>query len=266
MKHHYHPNKLISDIHSNAQNEIFATIGEIAEIADDERTAKAREDYQIFADVSNAIKLGDALCFQMRYREALLYYEKARQSRPNDYDILRRCAVRYMSTMQLEKAREILLHCLKVEGGDMWDITYKLACIDYYQGNYEVALQKFIECYAFCDGSDELIIAVIYWEIMCLVHLNRDITAAIDKFNEDMDVGHHYGYGKAVELFKTGVNAPIEGFPTELCKHIYLYGEAMYYKYKGDKENFEKSFSLAKSLDTYFSSFVYLAILSEKQI
>lgn len=264
MKHHYHPNKLISDIHSNAQNEIFAPAGEIAEISDDERTAQARQEYLISGEASRAIKLGDALAFQMRYREALLYYEKARKAHPNDYDILRRCAVRYMSTMQLDKAKTVLLQCLQAEDSDMWDITYKLACIDYYQGEYENALQKFVKCYSFCNGSDELTIAVIYWEIMCLVRLNRSVDSALTRFNENMDVGHHFGYGKAVELFKTGVKEYIDGFPTELCKSIYLYGEAMYYKYKGDKESFKRSFLLAKSLDTYFSSFVYLAVLCEK--
>ncbi len=167
-------------------------------VPDDEGTANARKKYEENPSYDNVMRLGDALSFQMRYREALECYKEAVKLRPASYIAHRKCAVRYLSTLQLNKAEEAFMWCDE-RATDKSDTRYMLGCCAYYKYEYLKALKLFKECMTlFSDG--DMLVASVYWAIACSVQLGLkadDLVSEID----GIEIGHHEGYLKAVQLF-----------------------------------------------------------------
>lgn len=258
-----HNHKLISDIHSTLEIEFH---GARMRVPDTDEVSECRRILGDNPDSAEALlRLGDALAFQMRYREALIYYEKAAAVAPDNYEARRKCAVRYMSTMQIDKAEREFLWC-RGRAEDMLDIEYRLALCDYYKGDFLKAREGFLECYPLAVGNDEMYIAVIYWHILCQVKLGEGVMPALAHFSEGLDAGHHIGYMQTARLFAGGdpksARVGVEGHG-ELAESIYLYGLYHYYIYNKDNAAAEKALKEMLELNTYFSSFAYLGAFSE---
>lgn len=258
--HSHGPEKLISAIHSNCRKEIF---GEEFYVPDDSKTAKARASLDE-TSAASLTALGDALVFQMRYREAIDCFIKALSLSPESCDLHRKLGARYMSTLQTDKAEAEFLLCEK-STDDLLDIKYRLALCAFYRKNYSLAKQHFAECYPYCENNGEMLIAVIYWEIICSVKLGEDVSAALSRYSENINCGHHLGYKFAVKLFIDNdvTNLYETENDTELGLTLYLFGLYHYQIYKKSFADANKTLKYMLSLDTYFSSFVYLAALCE---
>ena len=260
-KNHSHA-RLISDIHSTAERELFCFDKSLS-VADDENVRAKRAEL-VLGDRQSLLALGDALAFQMRYNEALEYYEKARSAFPDDYDCHRRCGARYLSVLNIDAAEREVLWCLS-RTDDKLDILYRLALCAYYKGDYAKARDGFFECYALCESNGEMYVAVLYWHIQCLVRLDEDINPALGRYTEELDGGHHVGYMRTVKLFlHDGASNADTICEDELNLSIYRYGYYAYLLYKGQKQDAVRELEGVLGLNTYFSSFAYLGAFSEK--
>lgn len=307
-----HRHKLISDIHSDRERELdvnfksaFASEdfvkkeGFIAEgsayadaIADDENVREKRA--KLKDDKQSLLALGDALAYQMRYNEALVYYTRACELYPDDYESLRKRAGRLLSVLRVDEAEEAFNICL-ARTDDKLDIIYRLALCAYYRGDFSGAKEKFISCYELSGDNGEMYVAVLYWHIQCAVRLGEDVNGALKYYYDGLDFGHHIGYMRTVELFlketKHCANADLNskhnlniGTSDSICNEaasgtdceiagedddelniaIYKYGVYAYLLHKGCE--YEARLALNDTLDhdTYFSSFAYLGAYSEK--
>lgn len=293
-----HTKKLISDIHSDSVQELrfksalaSDAFGDrtyaASEIADDENVREKRA--KLKDDKESLLALGDALSYQMRYNEALVYYTRACELYPDDYVCLRKRAGRLLSVLRVDEAERAFNVCL-TRADDKLDIIYRLALCAYYRGDFKSAKDKFISCYELSRDNGEMYIAVLYWHIQCLVRLEEDVNDAMKYYYDGLDPGHHIGYMRAVELFllddrnreinpglglyavaDMGANAG-KGICNEVANEvadelniaIYKYGVYAYLLHLGCE--YEARLALDDTLnhDTYFSSFAYLGAYSEK--
>ncbi len=233
-------------------------------IEDDEGTKKAREAYALDDSFSNAIALGSALAFQMRYHEALLYFEKAKEMDPSSYLAHRKCAGRYFSTLQLEKAAEEFSWCI-AHADDKLDPLYMLGCVKYCQGEFKKAEESFKECLDLAKDDADMYVGVLYWLVACSIRMNEDYSGIIATFDESMKIGHHTGYLETLKLFKNGLfeENHIES-ENEIQRCIFAYGVHLYYLSEQNCQKADEYLDKALSLDTYFASFAYLAAYCEK--
>lgn len=257
----------ISEIHSSIAREMpKMEIEKPIKVADDEQVKACRVAVDAVPNNKQALlALGDALAFQMRYREALKFYEKARNLYPCDYEAHRKCAIRYMSIMEIEKSEKEFLWCGE-RTDDNLDIVYRLALCKFYKADFETAKQLFLKCLPLCANNDEMLIAVIYWLLICFVKLNESYEYALSLFSENIIAGHHVGYMQAVRLFAYDDASAVDAINSndELNMSMYLYGLYNYYLAKGRKISAEIVFDDTIKLNKYFSSFAYLGAYSEK--
>lgn len=255
----------ISDVRAIRDQELVFSNAYARLVPDDERTKKARAELAAFPDDFNRIvALGDALAFQMRYREALECFEKACEMRPDDYKVRRKCAGRYLSTLKLDKAEKAFAWCLE-NTDDRLDALYMSACCKYYQGEYEKAKVMFDECVELAKNNGDMYVASLFWTIACSVQLGKSIDEDIAKFHGDVQIGHHTGYLQTLKLFAGAPLAECDTIPKEdelqLC--IFTYGVHLYYKHKQNAFLADAFLAGTLNLDTYFSAFAYLGAYTE---
>ncbi len=256
--------------HSLASSIIATSIDELMnegkyerKIEDDEATKEARSSYASDPSFLNAMALGNALSFQMRYHEALGFYEKAKEMKPSDYSSHRKCAGRYFSTLQLEKAVEEFSWCL-AHAIDKLDPLYMLGCVYYCKGDFPKSKEAFSQCLELAKDNADMYIGVLYWLIAGDIRTNGGYEEDIAKFDDSIKIGHHTGYFEALKLFK---GVPIDGCDIdsedEIQRCIFAYGAHLYFLSKNDEALSKRYLEKALSLDAYFASFAYLAAYSE---
>lgn len=131
---------------------------------------------------------------------------KARDLRPDDYKIRRKCAGRYLSTFDLDKAESAFTWCVD-NTSDRLDALYMLACCKYYQGEYEKAKVMFDECIDLAKDNGDMYVAALFWTVACSVQTGQDVAGDMAKFSENIPIGHHTGYMQSLKLF-AGKNLP----------------------------------------------------------
>ena len=149
------------------------------------------------ADFDGLMDLAKALCWQLRYREAVDVYTKAIELRPEELTGYRQRAARYITTLQPEKAISDFLRCREL-GGDAQDISYRLGICYYLAGDYKAAMEELEVCYPLCD--EEMGIAVIYWHTLSAWRSKKETTLLKEKYHLGMDVRHHTAYEFAMRV------------------------------------------------------------------
>ncbi len=206
------------------------------------------------------LALGEALCRQLRYREAIGAYDKAASLLPGDIRAYRGRAGRYLSTLQPEKAKADFIRCLEL-GGDRLDCIYRIGLCDYYAGNYADSNAKFEEAMPLCD--DEMGIAVIYWHTLGSFRGGGE-PCLLKRYREGMDAGHHTAYEKAVRLFSGKIAADeilrqLENERDDMEFVIILYGICVYLQSRGLERKAGDLMEALLSRDTFWFCYAYLA-------
>jgi len=170
------------------------------EVGDDENIFLLREsdDYQ------SRLLLGNALCSQYRFREAIEAYRSAELIRGDDPALYIRLGGAYLTVRKFDRAEAAYRRALSLgvpESGVGYQRGFRL----YLLGDFEEAEKQFRKCLP-CGG--ELEIAVIYWRCLCRMRLTG-APQQPEGFRQDMEVGHHTAYKRAAELF-AGMRSPEE--------------------------------------------------------
>lgn len=229
-----------------------------------EDTKKITELRKTAQDGESFLALGDALCGQLRYREAIEVYSKAIVVMPDDIRAYRSRAGRYLATLQTEKAEKDFYRCREM-GGDPLDMSYRLGICCYLSGRYEEAFSLFEQTYPLCD--DEMGIAVLYWHTLSNYQIGTE-PSLISKWQNNMAVGHHTAYEKAVRVF-CGVETA-EDLLLELEREkddmefvIALYGACIWMRWNGREVEYDKRMKSLLQRDGFWPCFAYLAAWNE---
>lgn len=141
------------------------------------------------------LALGKALCYQLRYREAVEVYTRAIALDPGDIRGYRQRAARYLTTLRPKLAEADFLRC-RALGGEALDISYRLGLCRYYAGEQALAMEELERCWPLCD--DEMGIAVIFWHTLSAWRAGKRPTLLEDHYRPGMQAGHHTAYALAM--------------------------------------------------------------------
>lgn len=257
-KNHFH--KLFGEIHADYKSQF-----ENAEltVADDDTVAACRK--KLSGDPDNydyITELGGALCYQLRYREAYPVYEKAIGVSPDRVFAHRRLALCALKLLNFNKATEEFYVCGEHSGMNL-DLLYRIGLCRFYSGNFSEAESCFEKCYGLCENDGDMYIAVIYWHILSLVRQSKDLSPAIEKYSDDIKIGHHMGYLLTAQLFSEHKNidaliADTRG-ADEMTYTILLYGAYHYALHIGDEHKAKHYLAEMLGYKTYWASFCWIA-------
>lgn len=175
--------KFFSDIHASAASQLD---GAPCGLSDSPEVAALRgtETYE------ELLALGKALCFQLRYREAVEVYSRAIAIQPDDMRAIRQRAARYLTTLRPKEAIRDFLRC-RALGGEEQDLSYRLGLCYYLAGDYRQAMNELERCYPLCDA--EMGIAVIFWHTLSAWRSESE-AKLLRFYRTGMAVGHHTAY------------------------------------------------------------------------
>jgi len=244
--------QFFADIHANAASQLGnAPCG----ITDSPEVAALRSG----TTYEELLQLGKALCYQLRYHEAIEVYSRAIALAPNHIAAIRQRAARYITTLQPEKAIRDFLRCREL-GGDEMDISYRLGICYYLSGRYAEAMEELTHCLPLCD--DEMGIAVIFWHTLCAWRINRMPVLLYRGYREDMQVGHHTAYAFAMALAAERISLTqarnmLQNQPDDLEYSIMAYGVAEFMEHNGMDAAALRKKLLAR--DGFWISYCYVA-------
>ena len=256
---HDHKN-VFDEIHSMPVNELD---GYPHELKDSPAVSalRGRLDYGPLMD------LAAALVRQLRYRDALEVYDVVVVLYPDSLEARLKRAVRYVTTLQSEKAIAELLDCRK-RGAGLEDINYRLGIAYYYAGDYQKAMDELSEVYPIYDG--EMGIATMYWHTLAALRIGAD-PSLLPRFTEDMEVGHHRAYKFAMKVV-SGL-LPWEEAMAELPKEtadldyaMMAYGMAVLAQSRGEAALASQLVDTVIPRDSFWIGFGYLAAYNDRKL
>ena len=246
--------KYFADIHGTPASQMG---NESCELSDTVEVAKLRnaETYD------ELLALGKALCYQLRYREAVEVYTKAISRSPEDIRAYRQRAARYITTLQPLAAIQDFLRCRSL-GGDEVDISYRLGLCHYLAGNYAEAMKELEHCYPLCD--DEMGIAVIFWHTLSAWRLQLPTKLLNAAYHPGMNVGHHTAYEFTMAVASgrcelVDAMKRLEAEPEDLEYSIMAYGVAAVLNHMDKKNEAKKLIRNLLERDGFWISYAYIA-------
>ena len=180
--------------------------------------------------LSNLLKLGKALSFSLRYREAIEVYLQALEYDPDSPEAHRLLAGRYLTTLQSDMALSEFTWCLE-HGGDAVDCRYRMGLSLYFKGSFTGAMDEFE---AIVDEADsEMKAAIIYWHSLSAIR--QGCTLSLLSFIPSRDeVSHHRAYYDGLLFFRgeitaSSLRAMTEREECDMEYSIRMYALAVYF-------------------------------------
>ncbi len=237
-------------------------------VRDNELVAEARKRLSLAKDSAQAhVELGDELCFQLRYKEAIECYLSALSLQPDNYTALRKLAVRYLTTLQFDKAEELFLRCDAISK-DKLDTTYRLGLLAFYKHDFARAETLMEKCLPLCFDNGEMYIAVLYWLLLARLRQFKDISETLKLFSPDTEYGHHVGYYMIFSSLtgEEDMDATCEKAMSDdaLTAAIVLYAAYNCALYEGNAEKADAMLNKAVAANDYWASFAYIAAYTDK--
>jgi len=244
--------QFFADVHASAASQLGNAPCDLADAPEVTALRSARS-------YDELLQLGQALCYQLRYHDAIEVYSKAIELEPDNILAVRQRAARYISTLQPEKAIEDFLRCREL-GGDEMDISYRLGICYYLAENYSAAMAELTRCFPLCD--DEMGIAVIFWNTLCAWRSGKIPSLLYCSYREDMQVGHHTAYAFAMKLAAERIS-PVHALEAlgkqtdDLEYSIMAYGVAEFLDHNGMDSSALRKKLIAR--DSFWISYCYIA-------
>lgn len=244
--------QFFADIHACAASQLG---NEPCNVVDSPEVAKLRS-AQSYEEL---LLLGKALCYQLRYYEAIEVYTKAIAIEPDNITAIRQRAARYITTLQPMKAIRDFLRCREL-GGDEMDVSYRLGICYYLVQDYAAAMAELTHCLPLCD--DEMGIAVIFWHTLCAWRTGTLPMLLYRSYHEDMQVGHHTAYAFAMKLAVERMSLAqaldaLRKQPDDLEYSIMAYGVAEFMTHNGMNSDMLRKELLDR--DSFWISYCFIA-------
>lgn len=113
----------------------------------------------------NILELADALCWQLRFREAIDALTQAVKLEPERMEAYRKRGPKYLDTLQFERALADYTHCEQADGMSI-ESRYRIGMAQYMLQNYDAATAAFAGSLAIAPQDDDMYIADVYWLVL----------------------------------------------------------------------------------------------------
>ena len=164
----------------------------------------------------NLLELADALCWQLRFREAIDTLTQAVKLEPERMEAYRKRGPKYLDTLQFERALADYTRCEQAGGVSVMS-RYRIGMAHYLMGKYDDAIRAFAKSLAIAPQDDDMYIADVYWLVLSQLRAGKTDEAQKtlqQHYRPDMYVGHHTAYEKAMRV--AAGFAPMEDLLAEL--------------------------------------------------
>lgn len=248
-----------ADLHAGPDSQLGSAPCRMADSPEVEALRQAES----FEDL---LALAKALCFQLRYREALTVYDRAIALEPENILGYRQRAPRYINTLQPEKAVKDLLKCREL-GGDEADLSYRLGIAQYLAGDFEAAMREEEICYPLVD--EEMGIAALYWHTMSALRLGTEPTL-LRYYRPEMQVGHHTAYERVMALSSGSLpweemQTLLQEEPSDLEYSMLAYGSSVFCRSLGHEGEAETLLRSILPRDNFWISYAYIAAWNDSK-
>ena len=257
-----------SEVHASMESHLF---GAPVSIDDSEDVRSLIE--LTAADPLNfelRISLGDALCMQLRYLEAVNQFSAAIALSPKSFAGYYKRAQRYLCLQQFHKALADYRICDEAEP-DRFDLKYKIGLLWYCLEEYRTAIEYFNTAEQICPNA-EMLVAVVCWRHLARIRTGKtsDYQAERDLFKiyPGLDTGHHAAYNTAAELFQEEINLEEAAQILEKTDNDMDYVTILYAVYhlilsKSEKDRARRLLKELLKRSYYWPSFTYTAALND---
>lgn len=201
---------------------------EICNVEDTEEIfwLKQSDDYQ------SKVKAGDLLVRQYRFKDAIAEYQKASLIKQNDGMLFIKIGGAYLTLFCFSEAENYYKKALQC-GIKEEKIAFYLGIMKFFQKEFSDAIFYF-EKAEIPDG--ETLISIIYWHTVASFRLGKK-SPFLEKYQEDMEVGHHIAYKRAIAVFNGQEQYDKVPIPeSSLDAIVILYGISEYLTYVGNRK------------------------------
>lgn len=258
------------DLCARKESQLF---GALVTVEDNAKVAKCRKALLESPDDGDLyIKLGDALSFQLRYREAITAYTNAIAKLPDSITGYQKRGGRYLTTLQLRRAYEDFSICRSF--GLNAEIEFLSGLAAYMSGEYKTAKRHFDAWISISADDIEELIAIIYWYILCCIKNNDSdgLRSILSRYSPDMDVGHHTAYKCGIELFRGDIMPEAalkqaesaDGEDCDLEYSMIVYAAANYEYFRGNTASYIILLDAVLLRDTFWAGFAWLAAFNDR--
>lgn len=186
--------KYFADVHASHESQ-FRNLPHGLADTDEIRACRAKP-----RTYENILELADALCWQLRFREAIDALTQAIALEPARMDAYRRRGPKYLDTLQFERALTDYTRCEQADGVSVMS-RYRIGMARYLMRKYDGAIRAFADSLAIAPQDDDMYIADVYWLVLSQLRAGKTDEAQKtlrQHYRPDMYVGHHTAYEKAM--------------------------------------------------------------------
>ena len=188
--------KYFADVHASHESQ-FQNLPHGLADTDEIRACRAKpQTYE------NILELADALCWQLRFREAIDALTQAVKLEPERMEAYRKRGPKYLDTLQFERALADYTRCEQADGVSVMS-RYRIGMAQYMLQNYDAATAAFAGSLAIVPQDDDMYIADVYWLVLSQLRAGKADEAQKtlqQHYRPDMYVGHHTAYEKAMRV------------------------------------------------------------------
>lgn len=146
--------KYFADVHATHESQFLNCPHGLADTDEILACRKKPQTYE------NLLELADALCWQLRFREAIDVLSRAIALEPERMEAYRRRGPKYLDTLQFEKALDDYRRCEQSDGVSVMS-RYRIGMAHYLMGEYAAAISAFSDALAIAPQSDDMYIAAL---------------------------------------------------------------------------------------------------------
>ncbi|EPA00076.1 hypothetical protein A33Q_0244 [Indibacter alkaliphilus LW1] len=246
---------------------------------------EAESRYAENPSMENLIWIGRREAYLGRHDLAIRTFTKAIKEYPDAFEPLRHRGHRFVSVRKFDEAIEDFKKASKLMEGEeilieedgmpnklniplsnvQFNVWYHLGLAHYLKGEWEKALDAYVECIKVSD-NDDLIVATLDWYYMTLIKMGKKAEAleSIAVVTPDMNIIENEAYHKRILMYKgelepgrlLNVNSAEDDQKLQYVTQGYGLGN--YYLSQGDTTMAERIFN--NVIETgYWSAFGYIA-------
>ena len=217
------------------------------------------------------LELADALCWQLRFREAIDALTQAIAIAPERMEAYRKRGPKYLDTLQFKQALADYTRCEQADGVSV-ESRYRIGMAQYMLQNYDAATAAFAGSLAIAPQDDDMYIADVYWLVLSQLRAGQADEAQKtlqQHYRPDMYVGHHTAYEKVMRV--AAGFAPMEDMLAELDAEeddlqfaMMAYGLCVLLEAHGETEKADALREKLLSCDGFWFCFSYLAAYNDE--
>ena len=257
--------KYFADVHASHESQ-FQNLPHGLADTDEIRACRAKpQTYETL------LELADALCWQLRFREAIDALTQAIALEPARMDAYRRRGPKYLDTLQFERALTDYTYCEQADGMSI-ESRYRIGMAQYMLQNYDAATAAFAGSLAIAPQDDDMYIADVYWLVLSQLRAGKTDEAQKtlrQHYRPDMYVGHHTAYEKAMRAAAgyasmEDILAELDAEPDDLQYAMTAYGLCVLLETHGETEKADALREKLLARDGFWFCFSYLAAYTDR--